>query len=46
VHGLIASGALADDGSRWIAGGRKFLFPVRGLSKMCDGPGTADSGGR
>ncbi len=34
VHGLIASGALADDGSRWIAGGRQFLFPVRGLSKM------------
>jgi len=31
VHGLIASGALADDGSRWIAGGRQFLFPVRGL---------------
>ena len=34
VHGLIASGALAQDGSRWIAGGRKFLFPVCGLSKM------------
>jgi len=34
VHGLIASGALAADGSQWIAGGRKFLFPVRGLSKM------------
>lgn len=34
IHGLIASGALADDGSRWIAGGRKFLFPVCGLSKM------------
>jgi hypothetical protein len=34
VHCLIASGALAADGSRWIAGGRKFLFPVRGLSKM------------
>ena len=34
LHGLIASGALADDGSRWIAGGRQFLFPVRGLSKM------------
>ena len=34
LHCLIASGALADDGSRWIAGGRKFLFPVRGLSKM------------
>jgi hypothetical protein len=34
LHGLIASGALADDGSRWIAGGRQFLFPVCGLSKM------------
>jgi hypothetical protein len=34
LHGLIASGALSDDGSRWIAGGRKFLFPVCGLSKM------------
>ncbi len=34
LHGLIASGALAQDGTQWIAGGRKFLFPVRGLSKM------------
>jgi hypothetical protein len=34
LHGLIASGALAKDGSRWIAGGRKFLFPVCALSKM------------
>ena len=34
LHGLIASGALAEDGSRWIAGGAKFLFPVHGLSKM------------
>jgi hypothetical protein len=34
LHGLIASGALSDDGSRWIAGGRQFLFPVCGLSKM------------
>ena len=34
LHGLIASGALADDGTRWVAGGRQFLFPVRGLSKM------------
>jgi hypothetical protein len=33
VHCLMASGALASDGSRWIAGGRKFLFPVHGLSK-------------
>ncbi len=34
LHALVASGALADDGSRWIVGGRQFLFPVRGLSKM------------
>jgi hypothetical protein len=34
LHALIASGALADDGSQWIAGGRQFLFPVHGLSKM------------
>lgn len=34
LHGLIASGALSDDGSRWIAGGRQFLFPVCALSKM------------
>jgi hypothetical protein len=34
LHGLIASGALAADGSHWIAGGRKFLFPVPALSKM------------
>jgi hypothetical protein len=34
LHVLIASGALSEDGSRWIAGGRRFLFPVRGLSKM------------
>jgi hypothetical protein len=34
LHCLIASGALSEDGARWIAGGRQFLFPVRGLSKM------------
>jgi Putative transposase/Transposase zinc-binding domain len=34
LHCLMASGALETDGSRWIAGGRKFLFPVHGLSKM------------
>jgi hypothetical protein len=28
---------LSADGSRWIAGGREFLFPVRGLSKMFRG---------
>lgn len=32
VHALVTSGALSPDGDRWIAGGRKFLFPVRGLS--------------
>ena len=34
LHGLIASGALAGDGSRWIAGGSQFLFPVCALSKV------------
>jgi hypothetical protein len=34
VHALVPSGALSADGTRWIAGGRRFLFPVRGLSKM------------
>ena len=34
LHGLVASGALRLDGRRWIAGGRKFLFRVCGLSKM------------
>jgi len=37
LHCLIASGALAEDGSQWIAGGRQFLFPVCGLSKMFRG---------
>lgn len=47
LHVLIASGALAEDkpaggdsairGSRWIAGGAKFLFPVRALSKKFRG---------
>src|SRR3990167_1332108 len=31
------SGALSADGSQWIAGGRQFLFPVRGLIKMFRG---------
>jgi len=33
LHCLIARRALADDKSRWIAGGAKFLFPVTALSK-------------
>ena len=32
LHALLASGALSADGTRWIAGGAKFLFPVRRLS--------------
>lgn len=34
VHGLMPSGAWKGEASRWIAGGRKFLFAVRGLSRM------------
>lgn len=34
VHALIASGAISDDGERWIAGGREYLFPVRALSQV------------
>lgn len=37
LHCMIPSGALADDGSRWIAGGRHFLFSVRALSKVFRG---------
>jgi hypothetical protein len=34
LHCLIASGALSEAAAQWIAGGRQFLFPVHGLSKM------------
>ena len=34
LHGLMASGALAGGGSRWVAGGSQFLFSVRALSKV------------
>jgi hypothetical protein len=37
VHALVPSGALSPDGTRWIAGGAKFLFPVHGLSRMFRG---------
>jgi hypothetical protein len=37
LHGLIAAGALCGDGDRWVAGGNKFLFPVRAISKMFRG---------
>jgi hypothetical protein len=32
VHCLVTGGALAADGSRWIAGRSSFLFPVRAMS--------------
>jgi Putative transposase len=37
LHGLVPAGALSWDGQRWIAGGRQFLFPVCGLSRMFRG---------
>jgi len=37
VHAVVTGGALAADGSQWIDAGRKFLFPVRALSKVFRG---------
>ena len=37
LHCLIAAGAVDKRGTRWIAGGSQFLFPVRALSKMFRG---------
>jgi hypothetical protein len=37
LHCPIASGALSEDGSRWIAGGSQYLFAVRALSKVYRG---------
>ena len=34
VHCLMPSGALANEGTRWVAGGARFLFSVRALSKV------------
>jgi hypothetical protein len=34
LHCLVTGGALAPDGSRWIAGRSSFLFPVRALSTV------------
>jgi hypothetical protein len=34
IHCVIAAGAIADDGSRWIHAGKNFMFPVRALSKV------------
>lgn len=37
LHCLIPSGALAEEGTRWVAGGSRFLFSVRALSKVYRG---------
>jgi Putative transposase/Transposase zinc-binding domain len=37
VHCIVASGGLARDGSRWVAGHKKFLLPVRVLSRVFRG---------
>jgi hypothetical protein len=37
LHCVVTGGALAPDGSRWIAARRGFLFPVRALSKVFRG---------
>jgi hypothetical protein len=37
VHCIVVSGGLSRDGSRWIAGRKKSLLPVRVLSRVCRG---------
>jgi hypothetical protein len=37
LHCVVTGGALASDGSRWIAARKRFLFPVRALSKVFRG---------
>jgi hypothetical protein len=37
LHCLVTGGALAHDGSRWISSHKRFLFPVRALSKVFQG---------
>jgi hypothetical protein len=37
LHCVVTGGALASDGSRWIPARRRFLFPVRALSKVFRG---------
>lgn len=34
VHALVPAGALCDQRTRWAAGGRKYLFPVKALSMV------------
>lgn len=37
VHGLVTAGGLAPDGSAWLPAKKRFLFPVRALSKVFRG---------
>ena len=37
LHCVVTGGALASDGSRWIPARKRFLFPVRALSKVFRG---------
>ena len=41
LHCVVTGGALAPDGSRWIPARRRFLFPVRALSKVFRGKSLA-----
>jgi hypothetical protein len=34
VHGLVTGGGLAPDGNRWMSAKKRFLFPVKALSKV------------
>jgi hypothetical protein len=34
LHCVIAGGAIAEDGRKWISAGKNFLFPVRALSTV------------
>lgn len=42
LHCVVTGGALARDGSRWIAARKRFLFPVRALSKVFRGKYLAE----
>ena len=37
VHGLVTAGGLSPDGGRWLSARRRFLFPVRALSRVFRG---------
>lgn len=46
LHCVVTGDALAPDGSRWIPARRRFLFPVRALSKVFRGKFLAALQGR